>query len=66
MQYNVNDGREQYTSREGEGEAAGPMRLSHERLLRKLLVMRSRPAVVELVVYRWPGVSIGDYHEGFE
>jgi hypothetical protein len=66
MQYNVNDGREQYTSREGEGEVAGPMRLSHERLLRKLLVMRSRPAVVELVVYRWPGISIGDYFEGFE
>jgi len=43
-----------------------PLRKAHERLLRKLLALPKRPAVVELLVYRWPGVRVEGYDEGWE
>lgn len=43
-----------------------PLRKAHERLLRKLLALPKRPAVVELLVYRWPGMRVEGYDEGWE
>ncbi|PRW59533.1 hypothetical protein C2E21_1609 [Chlorella sorokiniana] len=43
-----------------------PYRKAHERLLRKLLALPKRPAVVELLIYRWPGVRVEGYTEGWE
>ncbi|EFN53595.1 expressed protein [Chlorella variabilis] len=44
--FNVNDN--------VDGSPGSGMRLAHERLLRKLLQYRNRPAVLELVFYRYP------------
>jgi hypothetical protein len=46
VEFNVND---------GAGAADDPLRLAHERLLRRLLALPSAPAVVEVLVYRWVG-----------
>ena len=46
LQFNVNDN--------VDGSPGSGMRLAHERLLRKLLQYRNRPAVLELVFYRYP------------
>ena len=43
VEYNINDS----------GAADSPLRLAHERLLRRLLALPSAPAVVEVLVYRW-------------
>jgi hypothetical protein len=44
-QFNINDGG-------ARGDAA--IRRAHERLLRKLLAYQNRPAVLEMVFYRYP------------
>ncbi len=43
VEFNVNDG----------PATDSPLRLAHERLLRRLLALPSAPAVVEVLVYRW-------------
>ena len=43
VEYNINDG----------GAGDRPIRRAHERLIRKLLAFPNRPAVMEVVVYRW-------------
>ncbi|PRW61115.1 hypothetical protein C2E21_0584 [Chlorella sorokiniana] len=45
VEYNIND---------GAGDRTDPVRAAHERLLRKLLSFKNRPAVMEITFYRRP------------